>query len=128
MGAGERRRRAVTRHFAIAFGVALALAVGGWLLLSRTWGWVPWLVAWLVAINLTAFLYYGYDKSRARSGGGRVPELVLHGLACAGGTPGAYVGMHWFRHKTIKGSFRILFWMLAALQVALVAVIVKYAR
>jgi uncharacterized membrane protein YsdA (DUF1294 family) len=49
-----------------------------------------------------------------------VPETVLHGLALAGGTLGAYVGMHLFRHKTIKGSFRLVFWVIALLQVALV--------
>ncbi len=35
------------------------------------------LAAWLIAINLTAFVIYGYDKFVARQGYARVPEKVL---------------------------------------------------
>ena len=31
--------------------------------------------------------------------------------------------MRWFRHKTIKGTFRIFFWTVAVLQILLVAVV-----
>ena len=42
-----------------------------------------------------------------------------------GGTLGAYLGMRLFRHKTIKGMFRIVFWTVVVLQLALIAALVK---
>jgi len=83
------------------------------------------LACWLIAINPVACCYYGYDKWRSRAGGRRVPEFVLHALAIAGGSLGAYLGMQVFRHKTIKGSFRIAFWLIVVLQVTLLGWIVK---
>jgi uncharacterized membrane protein YsdA (DUF1294 family) len=83
--------------------------------------WYYPLAAWLVAVNLTTFGYYGYDKARAGSGRRRVPELVLHGLVLAGGTLGGYAGMWLFRHKTLKGPFRLVFWWIVVLQLALIA-------
>ena len=82
--------------------------------------WYNLLLCWLLAVNLITFAYYAYDKRRARGARPRVPESVLHGLALAGGTLGAYLGMRLFRHKTVKGSFRLIFWTIAVLQVCLV--------
>src|SRR5207302_6328963 len=87
-------------------------------------GWAPYLGAWLVSVNVVAFGYYGYDKGQARQSSRRVPEAVLHGLAFAGGSVGAYAGMRTFRHKTIKGTFRIFFWFIVVMQVLLIAAIV----
>jgi uncharacterized membrane protein YsdA (DUF1294 family) len=109
-------------HATIAFMVALTLALGLWVLF-RPHGvtLAKALAVWLVGVNLTAFAYYGFDKGRARKGGRRVPESVLHALAIAGGSVGAYAGMRVFRHKTVKGQFRLLFWIIVAVQVLLVA-------
>jgi uncharacterized membrane protein YsdA (DUF1294 family) len=74
------------------------------------------LAAWLLAANLAAFGFYGYDKSIAGSGRMRVPEAVLLGLGGAGGTPGAWLGMRLFHHKTLKTPFQLKFWGIAALQ------------
>jgi uncharacterized membrane protein YsdA (DUF1294 family) len=49
---------------------------------------------------------------------------VLHGLALAGGSLGCYAGMRAFRHKTIKGTFRIVFWVIVVLQALLVVAVV----
>ena len=78
-----------------------------------------------MSINVIAFAYYSYDKSCAESNTRRVPELVLHGLTAAGGSVGASTAMKLFRHKTIKGKFRILFWCIVLLQLALTGWIVK---
>ena len=99
--------------------MALLAAVSLWAGLSGSWTWPPWLGAWLAAINVTALGYYGYDKLQARRAARRVPEVVLHSLALAGGSVGAYAGMRLFRHKTLKGGFRAIFWGIVALQTAL---------
>ena len=110
--------------------VALALTCAGTVALWYAFGavnsWPRWLVSWLSAINGVALGYFGFDKARSRNvGAGRVPEAVLHGLAAAGGSLGAYAGMQLFRHKTIKGPFRILFWGIVILQLALVVWVAK---
>ena len=68
---------------------------------------------------LLAILIYGYDKLISGRGWTRVPEKVLHSLAFFGGSPGALIAMLWFRHKTVKGSFRAMYWAIVFLQVAL---------
>jgi uncharacterized membrane protein YsdA (DUF1294 family) len=100
-------------------GAAAAFAAGRFPLT-----WYHLLAGWVVSVNLVAFGYYGFDKMRAGAQGRRVPEVVLHGLALLGGSLGAYLGMRLFRHKTIKSSFRLVFWWIAALQVVLVVAVV----
>jgi uncharacterized membrane protein YsdA (DUF1294 family) len=114
------------RYYAL---VALVLAAGGtvgiWWLLGGANTVPVWAGCWLVSINAVTFGYYGYDKVRAGGGEGRVPELVLHGLSAIGGSPGAYLAMWLFRHKTVKGSFRILFWCIVILQLCVGAYVAK---
>jgi uncharacterized membrane protein YsdA (DUF1294 family) len=121
---GKTTRPDLTFHALLAFSLTLALAAVLFLLLKLTTTLTHALAVWLVGVNVVAFAYYGYDKSRAGSGGRRVPELVLHGLALFGGTLGAYAGMRLFRHKTIKGQFRIFFWIIVVLQAGLVAALI----
>jgi uncharacterized membrane protein YsdA (DUF1294 family) len=116
--AGQMRPQ--TFHGAVALAASLLLTFLIMLLFGAQMEWKRLLVSWLVSVNVVAFVYYGYDKARAKASRSRVPEAVLHGMALAGGTLGAYVGMRVFRHKTIKGSFRIVFWVIAVLQVLLV--------
>src|SRR5262245_56101192 len=109
----------------LALGLVLAGTAGLWWLVQGSNTWPVWLGCWLAAVNVVTFGYYGYDKSRAQDGEGRVPELVLHGLGAVGGSPAAYLAMWLFRHKTIKGSFRILFWCIVLLQLAVLAYVAK---
>jgi uncharacterized membrane protein YsdA (DUF1294 family) len=78
-------------------------------------------LCWLIAATAVTFLTYGYDKAIAGSRMTRVSERTLLFLAFIGGSVGAFVGMQLFRHKTVKGSFRIRFWGVVAAQVLLVA-------
>ena len=55
----------------------------------------------------------------------RVPEASLFTLAFLGGTLGAFVAMRLLRHKTVKPSFRIMFWLIVAAQAVLLIWIVK---
>lgn len=79
---------------------SLLLFLAGWLAISLPW-WTLWLAAW----GFVTFALYGYDKAQAERSGGRVPELVLHGMALAGGVTGGWLGRALFRHKTLHRSF-----------------------
>ncbi|MFN0138309.1 MAG: DUF1294 domain-containing protein [Phycisphaerae bacterium] len=79
-----------------------------------------WLPSWFVAINVTTFAFYGWDKRLARSAGNlRIPERVLHILALAGGSPAALAAQRFLRHKTAKRSFQTMFWIIFIAQAAL---------
>ena len=60
----------------------------------------------IIVINIITFFVYGLDKLKAVNHWWRVPEAALLGLAVAGGSVGAYLGMQVFRHKTLKPLFR----------------------
>lgn len=70
------------------------------------------LIIYLMA-SCIAFCLYGRDKSAARSGKWRTRESTLHIIGFLGGWPGALLAQRIFRHKTRKVSFRIVFWMTA---------------
>lgn len=73
---------------------------------------------YLLAINGIAFLTMGFDKQLARRGSRRVPERTLHTLALVGGTPGSFLGIQVFRHKSQKRSFLLVHWAIVVLQAA----------
>ena len=110
----RRHKNPVTVFTIPALILAVGLTVG-----LKHWAGGPVWFWWLVAINIVAFGAYGWDKRSAEAGGLRTPEIVLLGLVLVGGTVGAYLGMRRFRHKTKKPSFRVLFWLIVVLQVAL---------
>lgn len=114
-------------YASIAILLCLSLSMGMLFLFRLSWQWYNLLLVWLISINVLTFSYYGIDKSRARRNARRIPEIVLHGLAILGGSLGAWLGMSTFRHKTVKGSFRIFFWCIVILQIALIgALIYRY--
>lgn len=62
--------------------------------------------AYLLLINLAAFLTFGADKRRAKRGAWRIPEKTLFLLAIVGGSVGAICGMRVFHHKTKHWYFK----------------------
>ena len=78
-------------------------------------------VIYLIIINLIAFALYGTDKSKAKRGKWRISEKTLIGIALIGGSVGAFLGMHAFRHKTRHWYFAWGFPLLALAQLALCA-------
>ena len=64
-------------------------------------------VIFLIIINITAYLLFGYDKYCAKRDAWRIPEATLLLAALAGGAAGALLGMKMFRHKTKKPLFSI---------------------
>lgn len=74
-----------------------------------------------VAASLCAIIAYAWDKAAAKADKQRIPEAFLHLLALAGGWPGALLAQQLFRHKTVKTSFRMVFWLTVLLNLAALA-------
>ena len=83
------------------------------------------LLAYLLAINISTFLLYGYDKFVSKGERLRVPELNLQALALLGGSPAALLAQRFFRHKTIKESFQIVYWIIVAIQFGVLIFMMK---
>src|SRR5690606_10783913 len=82
-------------------------------------GYLPMLVFWAyLALSLLSMLLYAKDKWAASRGGRRTRERTLHLFALAGGWPGALYAQQLFRHKSVKRSFRRVFWLTVMLNVA----------
>jgi uncharacterized membrane protein YsdA (DUF1294 family) len=84
---------------------------------------IPLLFAWLIAINLFAFVFYGIDKLNSKSaapGIVRIPEFCLLSLALAGGSPMALLAMLVFWHKIKKAGFMVSFTAILLAQGAIV--------
>jgi len=69
-------------------------------------------------LSAVTFVVYAVDKRASRAGGQRVAESTLHLLAVAGGWPGALLAQQALRHKTVKRSFRRVFWITVAANIA----------
>ena len=81
-----------------------------------------------VIMSAALFAAYGFDKRAAQRGTFRTQESALHLLALMGGWPGALVAQRVFRHKTVKQSFQLGFWITVAVNyVVLVTLLVGAA-
>jgi uncharacterized membrane protein YsdA (DUF1294 family) len=69
----------------------------------------------ILVVNCWTVLRFWQDKQRARAGERRIAEADLLGLALIGGSPGALLARHWFRHKTRKEPFSTRLQLIAAL-------------
>ncbi|MCV6587782.1 MAG: DUF1294 domain-containing protein [Marinobacterium sp.] len=74
---------------------------------------------WCVLLSVLLFTFYGYDKRQAERGGRRVPESRLQGMALCGGWLGGVAGQQFFRHKTRKPGFQVVFWLIGVMQLLL---------
>ena len=82
---------------------------------------MKYFIAYLVLINIAAFIIYGADKHKAKKGQWRIPEKTLIGVAAIGGSIGAVLGMRLFRHKTKHPKFYIGIPVIILLQIAAAA-------
>lgn len=71
-------------------------------------------LALLVLVSPVAFVLMWWDKRAAMGGRSRVAESTLHLAELAGGWPGSLVAQRVFRHKTVKTSYRVIFWLIVA--------------
>lgn len=117
--------RAGRSHGTPAFQGLAFLMMGIWagLLAFGAWnGRLPlWLLGGAAALNLLTFAVYFIDKQAARSGQWRTSENTLHGLALAGGWPGAWFAQQMLRHKSSKTEFRLAYWATVFLNCATLA-------
>lgn len=67
---------------------------------------IEFLLLYLAAVNVLAFVLYGVDKFKARQGRWRISEATLLLTAVLGGALGAWVGMLLWHHKTLHPRFR----------------------
>jgi len=70
----------------------------------------------LLVLNLFTMLRFWQDKQRAIAGDRRIAEADLLGLALIGGSPGALLARHLFRHKTRKRPFSTWLFAIMAIQ------------
>lgn len=100
--------------FAIVFLACMATAV----FLSKL---QPLIFSLYIAASILSLIVYQRDKSAAKRNLRRTPEITLHILALIGGWPGAILAQRWFRHKSKKLSFQLLFSMTITLNCAALA-------
>lgn len=81
---------------------------------------MKWVWIYLAAVNVIAFLMYGFDKWKAKKNKWRVSEKTLLLAAALGGSIGAFAGMQVFRHKTKHMKFVIGIPVIFVLQILLV--------
>ena len=82
--------------------------------------------AYLVLLSLIAFIAYGVDKKKAKSGKWRTKEKTLLLLSFLGGAFGGYPAMLIFRHKT-KGEhcyFTAVNWFGLAVHITLMILLI----
>lgn len=91
----------------------LGVAAAAWL------GYLPKVIPLLyLGLSVLTLGVYALDKAAARKSAQRTPENTLHLLALAGGWPGALYAQQWLRHKSRKVSFRAVFWITVAANLA----------
>lgn len=79
------------------------------------------LVVYGIIVNIVTFFYFGLDKMKSmKQGARRIRERTLWFLIAIGGSVGAILGMHVFRHKTKKLSFQAVVAVILLIQIWLV--------
>jgi uncharacterized membrane protein YsdA (DUF1294 family) len=74
------------------------------------------LLGYIFLISVVTFLAFVSDKNYAMAGASRTREKTLLLLVFIGGTLGAALAMHQFRHKTKKVSFLSKFIVVVVIQ------------
>lgn len=81
----------------------------------------------LIVMSGVTFIAYWLDKRRARKDEWRISERKLHTMELLGGWPGAIFARQWLRHKTVKASYRLMFWLIVVAHLALIATAIMLA-
>ena len=97
-----------------SWGLFVALLIVPGIALSRLTPSVDYRIisGWMVIVSLTTIRLYWLDKRAAEGHRWRVPEATLHLCELLGGWPAAFVAQRLFRHKTVKLSYQLTFWLI----------------
>ena len=88
---------------------------------AHPWALIP--TVYLV-MSLVTFIAYAADKRAAVRGAWCTPESTLHALELLCGWPGAWLAQRFLRHKSVKTSFRIVFFVMVVLNIAALAYVI----
>ena len=80
---------------------------------------------YLIIINIITFLIRWLDKRKAMSDRWRISEKQLLTLVAAGWFVGAFAGMSFFRHKTLKWSFQAKMYLVIFAWIVIIALYTK---
>lgn len=115
----QQRPRAIDVRFANAPRSQAGLTLGivsifflALLLATRFIPLTPWIVIVYSLSSMITCGLYALDKASAVQGTRRIPENVLHLFELIGGWPGALFAQKYYRHKTVKASYQLLFWLI----------------
>lgn len=93
---------------AVPLVLAYALALI-WLVSQQQVPW--WTLVASFLLNVATFFAYWQDKYAAQQRGWRTREDTLHLWSLAGGWSGAWFAQQVLRHKSVKASFRSVYWV-----------------
>jgi uncharacterized membrane protein YsdA (DUF1294 family)/cold shock CspA family protein len=99
-------------HLAVLVALLIAPGIAALRVTGKNESW--FLAGWYALASAATFAVYVFDKRRAKSGGWREPETMLHLSELAGGWPGAFLAQQHLRHKCSKLSFQVVFWFIVA--------------
>ena len=88
---------------------------------EQKWVVVACVVALVLILNASAFVFFVLDKYLAEERRRRIPESTLLFLALVGGSAGAIAAQQLWRHKTQKEPFRTMLFSIAGLHVLILA-------
>jgi uncharacterized membrane protein YsdA (DUF1294 family) len=72
---------------------------------------------YILAINILGIFLMLLDKLKARSGNWRISEKTLILVAILGGSPGVYLGIKLFNHKTRHFKFNTIVPVIILIQI-----------
>ena len=99
-----------------SLGLLLILAFSAVVAVALFQKMLPYQIAPLyLIVSIFTFIAFGLDKSAARRGRWRTRESTLQLMALMGGWPGALLAQRWLRHKSQKTRFRMLLWLMIAM-------------
>ena len=85
---------------------------------------MKYILIYLIIINALSFLIMLVDKIKAKKHRRRISEMVLLGIAAAGGALGTIVSMEIFRHKTKHLNFTLGVPLMLAVHVIILVMII----
>lgn len=103
------------------FNVMIALSFIVGLAIAYLMQHIPlWLLLYFITTSLVTFIAYAWDKRAARKQQWRVSEFKLQLLSLVGGWPGALLAQQWLRHKSSKGRFKFILWLMVLCNLTLI--------